>query len=90
MSYATRSKGPPAAAAADDDDERPRRGKAGRSSAAAEEDIARGRTRGGRLFTRQSRGHYDTLAQVRKAHPKLFSMEPSFYLVEVSSAACVA
>jgi hypothetical protein len=83
----TRSKGPAAAAAADDDEQQqqPRRGKAGRTVAEAEEsDLARGRTRGGKLFTRQSRGHYATLTQLRKAHPKLFSLEPSFYLVEVS------
>ena len=45
------------------------------------EAVARGRTRTGKLFTRQSRGNYSSLAELRRAHKKIFSMDPSFCLL---------
>lgn len=63
-----------------------RRSKEGRGAWAEPEDLARGRTRSGALFTRQSRGHYASVAELKRAHPKVFSPEPSFYVVGGSSS----
>ena len=44
---------------------------------------ARAETRGGTLFRRENRGHYSTLVDLKRSHKKIFSMDPSCYLIEV-------
>jgi hypothetical protein len=63
-------------------DPSPDGGKRGwRTEGEEEEEVPRGRTRSGAIFTRQSRGHYDSLAALKKVHYKLFLLEPTFYMV---------
>jgi hypothetical protein len=40
--------------------------------------IARGTTRSGAVLRRVQRGHYPSIAALKKAHLRLFSQEPSF------------
>ena len=44
-------------------------------------EVDRGTTRSGALFTRQSRGHYESMSVLRKVHKKLFLLEPTFYII---------
>ena len=46
-----------------------------------DESTDRGRTRAGTLFTRESRGNYSSMADLRRAHRKIFSLEPTFCLL---------
>jgi hypothetical protein len=62
------------------DDSQPSGSKVG-LSVEEEEELARGRTRSGTLFTRQSRGHYSSLATLKKVHHKIFSLNSTFCLV---------
>jgi hypothetical protein len=43
--------------------------------------FARTTTRTGKLYSRLNRGHYATLAMLKKVHHKLFSMEPTMYVI---------
>jgi hypothetical protein len=43
-----------------------------------DEDLARGELRGGKTFRRISRGHYPSIAALKKAHKRLFSQETTF------------
>ena len=46
-----------------------------------EEEFARTTTRSGKLYSRLSRGHFATMSMLKKVHWKLFSMEPTMYIV---------
>ena len=52
-----------------------------RGLAVEEEEFDRGKTRSGAVFTRQSRGHYESIDILKKVHKKLFLLEPTFYLI---------
>jgi len=44
------------------------------------DELVRGETRSKTAFRRTSRGNYDSLAALRRAHQKVFSLEPLFVM----------
>jgi hypothetical protein len=45
-----------------------------------EEDLVRGATRSGDTLRGISKRDYGSLAELKRAHARVFSLEPSFYL----------